>query len=267
MPAGDASVSELWIHPIKSCRGLSVREAVVDAFGFENDRRYMIVDDAGRFVTQRDAPELALVDVALAVDELRLSAPSASTVAVPRTLGEGERTRVVVWRSECEAIVEPTGSRWLSARLGRSCRLVYMPDDVERAVNPARAPSGHQLGFQDGYPFLLVSEASLADISQRVGATMAARRFRPNIVVRGFEPFEEDTVPELSIGELRFSNVKPCERCVVVTLDPETGEAGKEPLATLATYRRTDAGVTVGVNLIHHDRGRVRIGDAVVRTA
>jgi uncharacterized protein YcbX len=266
VPARDARVSELWIHPIKSCRGISVPEANVDAFGLENDRRYMIVADSGRFVTQRDAPALALVNVALAPDELRLSAPSASPVAVPRTLTDGERTAVVVWRSECEAIVEPTGSRWLSAHLGRPCRLVYMPDDVVRAVNPDRAPSGHRVGFQDGYPFLLVSEASLADISQRVGAPMAARRFRPNLVIRGFEPFEEDTVTELSIGELRFSNVKPCERCVVVTIDPETAEAGKEPLATLATYRRTDAGVTVGVNLIHHDRGRVRIGDAVVRT-
>jgi uncharacterized protein YcbX len=186
---------------------------------------------------------------------------------VPRALARGERVAVVVWRSECEALVEPDGSGWLTRYLGRPCRLVYMPDDVERPVSPERAPAGRHLGFQDGYPFLLVSDASLVDISRRLGTAVSSRRFRPNIVIRGCSAFEEDRMAELSIGEIRFSNVKPCERCVVIGIDPATAEAGKEPLATLAEYRKTDAGVMFGVNLIHHGTGEIRIGDAVVRTA
>jgi uncharacterized protein YcbX len=262
---GDVTISELWIHPIKSCRGVSVTEATVVDRGFDGDRRYMIVDDAGLFITQREERRLALVDVSFSASELTLNAPGLSPLSVPRAPERGERVPVKVWRSECEALVEPEGSRWLSEHLGRSCRLVYMPDDVERAVSPARARPGDIVGFQDGYPFLMISEASLTDISSRRGAPVEARRFRPNIGIRGCAALEEDEMAELEIGPVRLSNVKLCERCVVVGIDPDTADSSKEPLATLATYRKTESGVMFGANLIHTGRGLVRTGDAVVR--
>src|SRR5690606_30145092 len=146
------------------------------------------------------------------------------------------------WRSRVEAIVNEAASRWFSRFLGRPCRLVFMPEDVERAAG-SRAPRGTLVGFQDGYPFLLTSEASLADLEQRAGGRFEMERFRPNIAISGCGAFFEDELARFRIGGVRFENVKPCDRCVITTVDPSSAESGKEPLATLGRFRKTDAGV------------------------
>jgi uncharacterized protein YcbX len=219
-------------YPIKSCRGIAVDRARVSRRGIEDDRRWMIVDPEGSFVTQREEARLALVDVALEGSALRLAAPEMPALEIPARLREGARREVVVWRSTVDAIPCAEAGAWMSRFLGRDVAVVYMPDDVRRELDPDFARAGDHVSFADGYPLLLASESSLDDLCARLPEPVPMSRFRPNVVVEGLAPWAED------------------ERCVVVTIDPETAVAGKEPLRTLATFRRRDGKVLFGVNLI-----------------
>ncbi|HEX5100328.1 MAG TPA: MOSC N-terminal beta barrel domain-containing protein [Polyangiaceae bacterium] len=255
-------VAELHVYPVKACRGMRVSSARVVERGFAGDRRWMIVDAEGRFVTQRTEKRLALVTALLAKDEaLELSAPGAGSIRLPATHEAGARRPVQVWSHVGTAVLHPEGSAWISAFLGAPHFLVYMPDDERRPVNPERARPNDIVGFADAYPVLLISEASLVALNARLAAPITMQRFRPNIVVTGCEPFAEDTWATLTIGSLGFRGVKRCDRCVVTTVDPETAEAGVEPLRTLATFRREDGKVWFGMNLIHDGPGTLRVGD------
>ena len=263
-------LTALFIHPIKACRGISVDEARVTDRGLEHDRRFMLVDENGTFFTQRTEPRLSSIATAIAGTSLVVSAPGFGAVRLPLALTEGESRDVVVWRSRLVARVSREGSAFVSAFCDRPLSLVYMPDDVVRGVNPAYGRPTDRTSFADGYPFLLLSEKSLADLSERVGAQMVVERFRPNLVIDGDEPHVEDRMISFTIGDVRFRGVKPCERCVVTTIDPVRGVAGREPLRTLAKYRRgPDGGVLFGMNLVHDGPGSVRVGDEVrtLRTA
>ena len=226
----------------------------------------MIVDAAGTFVTQREAPELALVDTTLEGETLRLSAPGLSGLALPLVY-EGFATRNVrVWLDEVQSAVHPEGSAWFSAYLRTPHELVYMPDHHRRQVNPERAKPGDIVSFADGYPFLVISEASLADLNSRLEIPVTMDRFRPNIVVSGTEAFAEDGYARVRFGEIAFRGPKRCERCVITTIDPKTGQGGKEPLRTLAKFRLEDQKVWFGMNLIHDNVGVLRVGDPVELT-
>lgn len=231
--------------------------------GFGADRRWMIVDENGRFVTQRELPQLALVVTELAGDELRLTAPGQSELVLPLAHELGEVRMVQVWRDQAVGIAHGAGSAWFSAYLGTPHELVYMPDSHQRQVNLERAKPGEIVSFADAYPFLLVSEASLDDLNSRLETPVTMDRFRPNIVVSGTEPFAEDNYARVQIGAVSFRGPKRCERCVVTTVDPMTGERGREPLRTLAKYRLSEQKVWFGMNLIHDHQGVLRVGDAV----
>lgn len=233
------------------------------ARGFAADRRWMIVDAHGKFVTQRELPQLALVDVALETDQLRLSAPGQPELVLPLEHERGEPVTVEVWRDQALGMAHALGSVWFSNYLAGPHQLVYMPEHHQRAVNPARAQPGDIVAFADAYPFLVISEASLADLNARLEVPVVMERFRPNIVVSGSEPFAEDDYARVKIGQIAFRGVKRCERCVVTTIDPSTGERGKEPLRTLAKYRTQDQKVWFGMNLIHDGVGSLRVGDSV----
>ena len=258
-----AVVSALHVYPIKSCRGIRVQEWPVLARGFAADRRWMIVDQNGRFVTQRELPQLTLVGTELAGDELRLTAPGQPELRMPLAYEQGEARQVQVWRDQGVGVPHELGSAWFSTYLGARHELVYMPESYQRQVNPERANPGEIVGFADAYPFLIISEASLADLNSRLAEPIGMDRFRPNIVVSGTEPFAEDSYARVQIGEISFRGPKRCERCVVTTVDPTTGERGREPLRTLAKYRLSDQKVWFGMNLIHDHRGVLRVGDAV----
>lgn len=262
-----ASVSGLFIYPIKSCRGIRVTEWPVAERGFFADRRWMIVDAAGMFVTMRERPELTLVATRLEGDSLVVSAPGLSPLALPLRNDSGDERSVQVWLDTVRGAVHAAGSAWFSAYLGAPHELVYMPDAHQRRVNPERARSGDIVSFADGYPFLVISEASLADLNARLPSPIGMDRFRPNIVIAGTEPYAEDGFARVSIGEIAFRGPKRCDRCVMTTVDPETGEGGKEPLRTLAKYRAEDSKVWFGMNLIHDGLGVLRVGDPVVVTA
>jgi uncharacterized protein len=258
-----AAVSALYIYPIKSCRGIQVIEWRVAERGFVADRRWMIVDATGRFVTQREQAQLALVQTRIAGDELQLAAPRLPSLSLPLRHEAGEPCTVTVWRDEVLGSLHPEGSAWFSAYLGAPHSLVYMPDSHQRQVNPERARLGDIVSFADGYPFLLISEASLTDLNSRLDAPITMQRFRPNIVISDSEPFAEDSYQHVRIGQISFRGAKRCERCVITTVDPETGESGREPLRTLAGYRKADRKIWFGMNLIPNGQGLLRVGDAV----
>lgn len=254
-------LSGLFIYPIKACAGVALERASVVERGLALDRRYMLVDRAGRCVTQREQPRLCLVTAALEAARIVLSAPDGSVVAVPHSLHDGERAVCQVWDDVGSALCHAEASRWFSDFLNDDVRLVYMPDSERRAVSPKRARPDDIVSFADAYPLLVISEASLADLNSRLPQPLEMRRFRPNLVLADCEPFAEDRFTTLSIGEVSFRGVKRCERCSVTTVDPATGERGQEPLRTLAQYRLEHGKVWFGMNLIHDGPGELRVGD------
>jgi uncharacterized protein YcbX len=256
-------VTALYVYPVKACAGVSVSSADVQARGFARDRRWMVVDEHGRFVSQREAPVLARVRVALLDSGLRLSAPGLPDLELPAEC-DGEPIEVEVWGYRGAARRHAGASAWFSDHLKRRAGAVYMADDERRPTSRTGSAPGDIVSFADGYPFLCVSEQSLADLNARLAAPIDVRRFRPNIVISGAAPYAEDRWHRVAIGPVAFRMAKRCDRCSVTTVDPDSGERGAEPLQTLAAYRREDGKVWFGVNLIHDGSGTLRVGDAVV---
>jgi len=257
-------LSAIYIYPVKSCRGISLASARLDARGLEHDRNWMVVNAEGRFLTQRQLPRLALVETALEPKFLRLIAPNLPELRLSLSGRVGEEVDVTVWRDHCRAIDQgDEAAEWFSTFLGVTCRLVRMGEGFIRPVDPNYAPEDEQVNFADGFPLLMISEASLADLNTRCSDPLPMNRFRPNLVVSGCEPFAEDTWHTVGIGKVTFDVVKSCTRCIITTIDQTTGMGGREPLITLTTYRRVEGGVIFGQNLIHRGLGEVCLGNAV----
>lgn len=259
-------LSALYLYPMKSCAPLLREQARVQPRGLEHDRRWMVVDGTGRFLTGRQLASMTRIQ-AQPTDTggLALSAPGCEgiEVAVPADV---PRMRVTVWDSTVDA--RPAGREaddWLSAVLGRPLRLVHMDEGARRPVDARYAQPGDEVSFADGFPLLLISQAALDHLNTRLARPVAITRFRPNLVVDGCAPHAEDGWRRIRIGTVEFDVVKPCVRCVFTTVDPERGERDPdgEPLRTLLTYRRTPKGVTFGQNLIPRGTGTLRIGDPV----
>lgn len=260
------TVAELHVYPVKGLAGIRLSRARLTPRGLEHDRRFMVVDGAGTFLTQREHPRMATVWTEIADGELLLSAPDRGEVTLPLAPDAGERLSARVWNSLCEAIApSPEADAWLSDFLGLACRLAYMPEWSERQVNPAYAGPGHLVGFADGYPVLVTSVSSLADLNARLRHPVPMNRFRPNLVVAGAPAYAEDDWRELRAGEARLRIAKPCERCQVTTTDQATGEVrGAEPLATLSAYRATaDYSSRFGMNAVVLQAGLVEEGAAL----
>jgi uncharacterized protein YcbX len=225
----------------------------------------MVVGEDGRFLSQREHPRLALVRVRLAEDRLLLSAPHLSDLQVALQRDAETPVRVTVWRDECNAVNEgAAAAAWFTDHLGVGARLVRLADDDARPLGGTAAQPGDRVSFADAYPFLLLSEGSLQQLNNRLNLPVPMDRFRPNIVVDGCRPHAEDEWGTVRAGDVDFSVVKPCARCVVTTTNQQTGERGREPLQTLATYRLQDGQVLFGQNLVHRGTGLVRVGDRVV---
>ncbi|MBN8614650.1 MAG: MOSC domain-containing protein [Deltaproteobacteria bacterium] len=246
-------LSSIVVYPIKSCGPIALDRAVVTRRGLLHDRRFMIVETSGRFVTQREEPRLTQVKTAIEGDALIVEAADhgrVETALVPDGGELGATRAVTVWRSTLEAPEVPALSAFFTRFLARDVACVAMTDTIHRAINPKHANEGDEVSFADGYPLLLASESSRRDLEARAGVPLVMARFRPNVVVEGATAWDEDHWSHVSIGGVLFRAPKPCARCVITTLDPETGQADKEPLKTLATFRRVDGEVMFGLNLV-----------------
>jgi uncharacterized protein YcbX len=255
---------ELHVFPLKGARGVSLERADVLAGGLRHDRRLMLLDARGEFVTQRKHPKLALVTTAFvpggrgsddAPARLAIGTPAAGAIEIDLAPSSPRpRRRVRIWGDEVAA-VDVTGPvvTALSDHLGERCSLVYMPDDVVRPVEAPYGAPGDQVGFADAYPVLLASRSSLAELNARLDTPVPMNRFRPNLVVEGGEPYAEEEHPRVRIGALTFRMPKRCSRCNVTLVDQETAAVGKEPLRTLARYRTvvTPSGTAKGVNNVY----------------
>jgi uncharacterized protein YcbX len=269
-------VAALHVYPVKALGGIAVGESPVDGLGLARDRRWMLVDAGGRALTQREVPTLVRLATALLGDGgVRVTAPDGSTRDVHPTAGSAPRRPVRLFDDVVEAATyDRATDAWFAARVGVPCALVHLPDDVVRPVDPDYAEGAEdRAAFADAYPVLVASEASLADLNARLAARGAPAvpmaRFRPNVVLAGdgMAPFAEDAWRTLRVGEhddaVTLRLVKPCARCVVTTVDPATGATGREPLRTLAEYRRRDGKVLFAQNALVRRGGTVRVGDAV----
>lgn len=257
-------VSSLNIYPIKSCAGIPVSIAVIDRRGFRNDRRWMIVDSTGKFLTQRVLPRLSLVKTSIEPYSLTVTGPSMAPLDLPVELSGSPTTEVEVWGDRVQALqAGPEARAWFSQFLGIDCQPVFMPESSSRVVDPQNSSQERPISFADGFPFLLISEASLEDLNSRLPEPILMNRFRPNIVVRGCDPYAEDSWKSIRIGGVRFQVAKPCARCVTTTVDQAKGTAGKEPLHTLSLYRNRNGKVLFGQNLTHEGTGMLRVGDQV----
>jgi hypothetical protein len=263
-------ISGLFLYPIKSCRGIAVKEAQALAQGFALDRRWMLVDDQGCFMSQRTTPHMCRIQPRLnhrgfSVAYLHESIPS---LHVPADASTGEKLSVSVWEDTLTAYrVSDQADAWFSSILRSSCHLVWMGPESHRPVDPRYAQPGDETSFSDGYPYLIAGQETLDDLNQRLvlagGQPVPMERFRPNIVLRGMAPGAEDQVASLRCGDLTFDLAKPCTRCNVTTLDTATAQFGQEPLRTLASYRRGEKGVLFGMNALLRGQGMLRVGDEV----
>lgn len=258
-------IRNLYYYPVKSLAGVATDKLELDRFGPAGDRRWMIVDDEGRFVTQRKYPALARITPQLSTDGLWLAIPGQGRVEVRVTR---EERSVTVWRDQVDGalLAASDASEALSGFLGKAVSLVYMPEAVTRPAHHESLQAIHPVSFADGFPFLVTSQASLDDLNRRLSWAADMRRFRPNVVVEGAaRPWDEDHWQSAELGEVPVALAKPCSRCIMTTVDPDTGtrSVDGEPLRTLSRFRRTDGGVIFGVNGVHLQTGTLRVGDPV----
>lgn len=261
-----ARVTAVWRYPVKSLGGESLGSARVTERGLERDRRWMLTDARGRFLTQREHPALTQLSARPTPGGLTLThRPSGETLAVARPDADAPRLEATVWEATLPlARASADAEAWLSERLGFAAHLVYQPDDAVRPVDPAHAAPGDHVSLADGYPLLITTTASLADLNRRLTergeAPVPMDRFRPSLVLETHAPFAEDRWRTLDIGGVRLRLTHPCKRCIVTTTDQQTGARGKEPLRTLATFRQEGGGVLFGMNAVPERLGVVEVG-------
>lgn len=256
-------ITHLNIYPLKGGAGIAVERFDLDRFGPENDRRWMVVDTDGALVTQRENVALCRVAAAPAPERLTLKAPGQLELEVPRD-DQAPRRTVRVWNDQVDAVdAGDPAAQWLSDFLGQAVRLAYFPSWATRRTDKDYDPIGSDVGFADGYPILVIGQASLDDLNQRLATPLPMNRFRPNVVVSGTTPYEEDTWRRFSSGPVAFDAVKPCARCVMTTTDQDTGERAPEPLRTLATFRKQGSAVMFGMNVVHRGPGTLRVDDTL----
>ncbi|GAB4193884.1 MAG: MOSC domain-containing protein [Thermoflexibacter sp.] len=262
------TLSHIYIYPVKSLGGITLPAAKVEQRGLEHDRRWLLIDKNNRFLTQRENPQMALIQVALTKENLVFAHKNypQEIFKLPFQLVENKEINVTIWEDTCKANpVSQEADEWFSEALGVDCRLVKMAEDEKRLVDQDYTFKGEVVSFADGYPFLIIGQSSLDDLNSRLEYPVEMRRFRPNFVFEGGLPYEEETWKRFSIGSVDFLGVKPCARCVLTTVNPEKGEIdSKEPLRTLASYRKSGNKILFGQNVLPVTLGEVKIGDGLI---
>lgn len=254
-------IKSIHIYPIKSLAGIALQTSNVQERGLEHDRRWLLVDAKGLFQSQRDFPQMALFEVFLKTEFLLVKAPDGAELQVP-FVPVGGRMTVSIWDDVVEGVeVSSKISKWFSAHLGKEVHLIKMISETNRLIDLRYASNAETVSFADGYPILLTNTASLTNLNEKLSNPIEMNRFRPNIIIDGQVPFEEDNWTNLSIGTAKIEVVKRCARCVVVNIDPKTADKDKEVLQTLYQYRKTGNKVQFGVNALIHKNGIITVGD------
>ena len=251
------NISEIYIYPVKSLGGISVSSSKVLDKGLEFDRRWMLVDKDGQFLSQREIPQMTLIQAELNETALRLNR-NGSFIEIDK-YDQGKPTEVEVWSDRVKVYeLNPVINEWLSDHLNHECRLVKMSEG-----RVSRTKMEKEVSFADGYPFLIIGEESLKFLNSKISKPIEMKNFRPNLVFSGGMPHDEDDWSNIKIGEIKFSVVKPCARCVITTIDSE-GKKNMEPLATLNTYRNFNNKIMFGQNALSHGIGKIKIGDPII---
>lgn len=259
-------LQDIYTYPIKSLGGIRLEEATLEERGLKYDRRWMLVDKKGKFLSQRKHPKMALLQTRISDSGILVKHKDdpEKTILIPFEANSSQLRQVTIWEDRVEARLVDTGiSRWFSEFLNIACDLVFMPPSTKRKLKPKYAVNGGSVSFADGMPYLLIGQSSLDDLNSRLENPVPMNRFRPNFVFSGGIPFQEDEWDIVSIGDARFKITKPCTRCVVTTVDQQTGEKNREPLATLATYRNVNGKVMFGQNMLLLEGDRVQTGDRI----
>lgn len=263
-------ISQLFIYPIKSVGGISVDSSPVTSTGLLHDRRWMLVDQHGRFISQRENSILALLRIQIRSSTLVVFHKDHPTTSIeipifdPAEVNSLPRLGVIIWNDLCNAIVYPQPySDWFTRVLETPCQLVYMDDTVRREVDKTYAFRNEINSFSDGFPLLMIGQSSLDDLNARLPYPIPINRFRPNLVFEGGYPFQEDDMPIFEINGLEYQAVKPCARCIIPTIDQETGIKYEEPTKTLASYRLKDKKVLFGQNVLVSSIGTISVGNEI----
>jgi len=260
------TISQLFIYPVKSLGGIALDKAAVTDRGLQYDRRWMLIDENNRFLTQREHPVMALFKLSLQPDGIGVNFKG-DTATIPFQPQTNITEEVTIWDDTCRATrVSAALDSWFSERMEMPARLVFMTEDSLRKVDTTYASHDEIVSFADGYPFLLIGQASLDELNGRLEDKLPMNRFRPNIVFTGGTPFQEDNMQHFTIGDIDFYGVKPCARCVMTTIDQQTAVKGHEPLRTLSRYRLTNKKVMFGQNLLHKGEGVIQTGDVLTMT-
>ena len=258
-------LSNIFIYPIKSLAGIQVNNWDITETGLRYDRQWMLIDEHQQFLSQRRLPKMALIKIQIAPQNLTVSAPDKADLIL--ALNPDKPTKTVIatlWHDQCEAqIISREANQWFSDFLQMPCQLVYQAKNSIRTVDQKYALKDDQTSFSDGFPFLITSEASLALLNEQVGLPLTMQRFRPNLVIADCSSYAEDTWRKISIGKINFRLPKPCSRCSVPQIDPETALSDKEPLRTMARTRKWQNKVFFGQNALHDQLGHLRINDVV----
>jgi uncharacterized protein len=259
-------LQDIYIYPIKSLGGIRIEEATLEERGLQYDRRWMLVDNQGDFLSQRKHPKMALIQTLVSESgiEVFLKNQEDKKIKIPfEPLGQ-EMIPVRIWEDEVIGqVVDKNLSQWFSNILGFSCNLVVMPISTERKVSSKYAAKNESVSFADGMPYLLIGQSSLDDLNSRLDQPVPMDRFRPNFVFAGGKAFEEDEWDQVKMGEAIFKITKPCARCVMTTVNQSTGDKGKEPLKTLSAYRNIGGKVLFGQNMSLLEGKEVKVGDHI----
>ena len=259
-------LTQINIYPVKSLAGISLSESIVEERGLKYDRRWMLVDNEDLFITQRLVPKMIFIEVKIEYETLIFSHNRKNIEPLKLSINKlpEKIIKVQVWDDNCTAYEYNSEiNNWFSEALNFNCKLVYMPEVSERKTSIKYYPESKNVSFADGYPYLIIGEESLNFLNVKLENPVEMERFRPNFVFSGGTAHDEDKWKDITIGNEKFTVVKPCARCVITTIDPVSGNKSKEPLATLNTYRNFNNKVMFGQNVICHSNGIVKVGDSI----
>lgn len=258
-------LTEIWIYPVKGLGGIRLPSSRVLEKGLQYDRRWMLVDEDNAFLMQRICPQMALIKLSINGQSFNISYRGDSIILPFTHSVMNSPIQTTVWDDAVTTFeVSNVHSQWFSDQLGIQCKLVSFPEENARPVDPAYKIKNEQVSLADGYPLIIIGQASLDGLNARLKDPVPMNRFRPNLVFTGGEPHEEDEWENFVVGKNRFRGVKNCARCIVTTINQDTGEQGREPLVTLSRYRRRDSEIYFGRNVLAIDHDEIYEGDEII---